>query len=286
MTKKIETALKDWHTSVVSKMAINDPSKLAEYALHISRIVAYDNLVIDDELSKIGDIGRKIAKSMENSSEFRPTQLIEKINHQLYKVENFKGNRDDYYNPSNSLLNTVVKRRTGNPITLSILYIQLANSLNFTLYPVNFPSHFMVKYVLDDEENEIIIDPFNEGRIMDDYSLKELLDHFYPKMNIALTRKLVAKASNPDVIIRMLNNLKTSFFECQDLDSVELANEMVLDINRDDQHSLRDKGMVFLHKKSYSQALEFFNLYLEKFPEANDVDTILELIRKIKTNEF
>ena len=286
MTKKIETALNDWHTSVVSKMAINDPSKLAEYALHISRIVAYDNLVIDDELSKIGDIGRKIAKSMKNSSEFRPTQLIEKINHQLYKVENFKGNRDDYYNPSNSLLNTVVKRRTGNPITLSILYIQLANSLNFTLYPVNFPSHFMVKYVLDDEENEIIIDPFNEGRIMDDYSLKELLDHFYPKMNIALTRKLVAKASNPDVIIRMLNNLKTSFFECQDMDSAELVNEMILNINRDDQHSLRDKGMVFLHKKSYSQALEFFNLYLEKFPEANDVDTILELIRKIKTNDF
>jgi regulator of sirC expression with transglutaminase-like and TPR domain len=286
MTKKIETALNDWHTSVVSKMAINDPSKLAEYALHISRIVAYDNLVIDDELSKIGDIGRNIAKSMKNSSEFRPTQLIEKINHQLYAVENFKGNRDDYYNPSNSLLNTVIKRRTGNPITLSILYIQLATSLNFTLYPVNFPSHFMVKYVLDDEENEIIIDPFNEGRIMDDYSLKELLDHFYPKMNIALTRKLVAKASNPDVIIRMLNNLKTSFFECQDMDSAELVNEMILNINRDDQHSLRDKGMVFLHKKSYSQALEFFNLYLEKFPEANDVDTILELIRKIKTNEF
>jgi len=286
MTKKIETAVNDWHTSVVSKMAINDPTKLAEYALHISRIVAYDNLVIDDELSKIGDIGRKIAKSMKNPSEFRPTQLIEKINHQLYKVENFKGNRDDYYNPSNSLLNTVIKRRTGNPITLSILYIQLANSLNFTLYPVNFPSHFMVKYVLDDEENEIIIDPFNEGRIMDDYSLKELLDHFYPKMNIALTRKLVAKASNPDVIIRMLNNLKTSFFECQDMDSAELVNEMILIINRDDQHSLRDKGMVFLHKKSYSQALEFFNLYLEKFPEANDVDTILELIRKIKTNEF
>ena len=286
MTKKIETALNDWNTSVVGKMAINDPSKLAEYALHISRIVAYDNLVIDDELSKIGDIGRKIAKSVKNSSEFRPTQLIEKINHQLYKVENFKGNRDDYYNPSNSLLNTVIKRRTGNPITLSILYIQLANSLNFTLYPVNFPSHFMVKYVLDDEENEIIIDPFNEGRIMDDYSLKELLDHFYPKMNIALTRKLVAKASNPDVIIRMLNNLKTSFFECQDMDSAELVNEMILNINRDDQHSLRDKGMVFLHKKSYSQALEFFNLYLEKFPEANDVDTILELIRKIKTNDF
>lgn len=286
MTKNIAAALNDWHSAVVSKMATNDPSKLAEYALHISRIVAYDNLVIQEELTKIEEMASKVAKSLKSSSEFRPTQFIEKINHQLYKVENFKGNRDDYYNPSNSLLNTVIKRKSGNPITLSILYIQLAKSLNFTLYPVNFPSHFMVKHVLDDEENEIIIDPFNEGRIMDDYSLKELLDHFYPKMNIALTRKLVDKASNPDVIIRMLNNLKTSFFECQDLDSAELVNEMILDINRNDQHGLRDKGMVCLHKKRYDEALKFFNTYLDKFPEANDVDTILELIRKIKTSDL
>jgi len=286
MTKNIQTALNDWHINVVSEMKINDPSKLAEYALHISRIVAYDHLVIKDELSKIDEIGKKIVRSMKNSSEIRPTQLIEKINHQLYKIENFKGNRDDYYNPSNSLLNIVIKRKTGNPITLSILYIQLAHSVNFRLYPVNFPSHFMVKHVLDDEENEIIIDPFNEGRIMDDYSLKELLDHFYPKMNIALTRKLVDKASNHDVIIRMLNNLKTSFFECQDLDNAELVNEMILAINKDDQHCLRDKGMIFLHKKRYEQALEFFNLYLERFPEANDVDNILELIRKIKTSDL
>jgi len=286
MSKNIQTALNDWHTNVVSHMTISDPSKLAEYALHISRIVAYDHLIIQDELLKIDEIGKKIIKSMKNLSESRPTKLIEKINHQLYKIENFKGNRDDYYNPSNSLLNIVVKRKTGNPLTLSILYIQLAHSLNFTLYPVNFPSHFMVKHVLDDEENEIIIDPFNEGRIMDDYSLKELLDHFYPKMNIALTRKLVDRASNPDVIIRMLNNLKTSFFECQDLDNAELVNEMILDINSEDQHSLRDKGMVFLQKKNYKQALEFFNSYLEKFPEANDADTILELIRKIKTSDL
>ena len=286
MTKSLHEALNDWRVNVADQMVQNDTSKLAEYALHISRIVAYDGLVIPNELAKIDDIGKKITASLKSSSGLRPTQLIEKINYQLYKVENFRGNRDDYYNPSNSLLNVVVDRKIGNPITLSILYIELANSLNFPLYPVNFPSHFMVKHVLDDEENEIIIDPFNEGRIMDDYSLKELLDHFYPKMNIALTRKLVDKATNPDVVIRMLNNLKTSFFECQDLDRAELVNEMIIDINREDQHSIRDKGLVLLHKKSYSEALEYFNVYLERFPEANDVDTILELIRKIKTSEF
>jgi regulator of sirC expression with transglutaminase-like and TPR domain len=97
---------------------------------------------------------------------------------------------------------------------------------------------------------------------------------------------LVDKASNPEVIIRMLNNLKTSFFECQDLDNAELVNEMILDINGNDQHGLRDKGMVCLHKKKYKEALNFFNTYLEKFPEASDVDTILELIRSIKTSDL
>jgi regulator of sirC expression with transglutaminase-like and TPR domain len=64
------------------------------------------------------------------------------------------------------------------------------------------------------------------------------------------------------------------------------VNEMILDINGNDQHSIRDKGMVFLHKKKPERALEFFNLYLERFPEANDADNILELIRKIKTKEL
>ena len=90
MTKKIQKALNDWHMNVVSNMKIDDPSKLAEYALQISRIVAYDNLVIKDELLKIDEIGKKIVRSMKNASEFRPTQLIEKINHQLYKIDNYR----------------------------------------------------------------------------------------------------------------------------------------------------------------------------------------------------
>jgi dihydroorotate dehydrogenase (NAD+) catalytic subunit len=64
MTKNIQTALNDWHINVVSEMKINDPSKLAEYALHISRIVAYDHLVIKDELSKIDEIGKKIVSTV------------------------------------------------------------------------------------------------------------------------------------------------------------------------------------------------------------------------------
>ena len=109
----------------MSYLAFNNPSKLAEYALHLARIIAYPELDVIDEISKIDNIGRIIIQSNKEISNTRPTQIIAAMNNQLYKIENFKGNRDDYYNPSNSFLNIVLKRKLGIPITLSILYIRI-----------------------------------------------------------------------------------------------------------------------------------------------------------------
>jgi regulator of sirC expression with transglutaminase-like and TPR domain len=162
--------------------------------------------------------------------------------------------------------------------------MRVAESLNFKLVPVSFPSHFLIKYILEGE-SEIIIDPYNEGRIMDDYSLKQLLDQTVPRLSVALTRDFVARASATKVMIRMLNNLKTSYFECQDIDKAELVNEMILHIHSNDQYGLRDKGMIMLKRKYQQEALELFNQYIEKYPEADDIDPILELVRKLKKNQ-
>jgi regulator of sirC expression with transglutaminase-like and TPR domain len=162
--------------------------------------------------------------------------------------------------------------------------MRVAESLDFKLVPVSFPSHFLIKYILEGE-SEIIIDPYNEGRIMDDYSLKQLLDQTVPRLNVALTRDFVARAPVTKVMIRMLNNLKTSYFECQDIDKAELVNEMILHIHSNDQYGLRDKGMIMLKRKYQQEALELFNQYIEKYPEADDIDPILELVRKLKKNQ-
>jgi len=214
MREKIQNALFDWNKSVVKDLASDDVCKLSEYALQLSRIIAFPELDIRNELAKIDQIGIRIRKTLESYSQSRPTQIIERINDQLYRKEKFRPNRDDYYNPSNSFLNVVIRRKIGIPITLSILYMRVAESLDFKLVPVSFPSHFLIKYILEGE-SEIIIDPYNEGRIMDDYSLKQLLDQTVPRLNVALTRDFVARAPVTRVMIRMLNNLKTSYFECQ-----------------------------------------------------------------------
>lgn len=282
MQNSLHDAVHDWHRSVVSYLAFNNPSKLAEYALHLARIIAYPELDVIDEISKIDNIGRIIIQSNKEISNTRPTQIIAAMNNQLYKIENFKGNRDDYYNPSNSFLNIVLKRKLGIPITLSILYIRIAQLLKFELHPINFPSHFLVKHVLDGENNDIIIDPYNEGRIMDDYSLKQLLDQTYPKLDVPLTRNFVEKSSDARVIIRMLNNLKSSYFECNDIGNAELVNEMALKIDKNEQYGIRDRGMISFKRNKNQEALSHFNQYIEKFPEAEDIDMILDIIRKIR----
>jgi len=283
MRPEIEKALDDWRANVVNFLSINDVSKLPEYALQLSRIIAFPQLDIGNELKRIDQMGHKIRQSTKNFSDLRPTQIIERINDQMYRKENFRPNKDDYYNPLNSFLNVVLKRRVGIPITLSLLYLRIADILAFKLVPVNFPSHFLIKHVLEGD-SEIIIDPYNEGRIMDDYSLKQLLDQTFLRSNVTLTKAFVEKASATRVILRMLNNLKSSYFECQDIDKAELVNEMILTIDSNDQYGFRDRGMILLRTKHRGDALNIFNEYVEKYPEADDIDPILDIIRQLKKN--
>jgi regulator of sirC expression with transglutaminase-like and TPR domain len=230
-------------------------------------------------------MGQEVALMLKKSGNMppRPTQIIEKINDLLFNVQKFKANTDDYYNPLNSYLNIVIERKRGIPITLCILYMRVARSVNFKMYPVNFPGHFLIKYILEDNSGEIIVDPFNGGRIMDDYSLKALIDQAYPQQNIPLTHALVEKATAAQVVIRILNNLKGSYYEIQDMDRYNIANEMVLAIDQYNPDAVRDKGIVLLKKGNPSEALKALNSYLEINPEAEDADDILDIIRQIRS---
>ncbi|HUG96148.1 MAG TPA: transglutaminase-like domain-containing protein, partial [Nitrososphaera sp.] len=230
-------------------------------------------------------MGQEVAQLAKKSlsTPRRPTQIIDKINDYLFNAQKFRANTDDYYNPLNSYLNIVVERRTGIPITFAILYLRIARALSFRMLPVNFPGHFLVKHVLEDNSGEIIVDPFNGGRIMDDYSLKALLDQTYPRQNIPLTHALAEKATPAQVIIRMLNNLKGSYYEAQENGRYSIANEMVLAIDQYNPDAIRDKGVMLLKNGDAPGALKVLNSYLEINPEAEDADDILDIIRQIRS---
>jgi regulator of sirC expression with transglutaminase-like and TPR domain len=286
VTANIDSLIQDWKSSVVKEITSSDDTdRLADHALHLARILAYPGLDVEATLAKIDSMGNEVAQLAKKSlsTPRRPTQIIDKINDYLFNIQKFKPNTDDYYNPLNSYLNVVVERKIGIPITLAILYLRIARAVNFKMYPVNFPGHFLIKHVLEDNSGEIIVDPFNGGRIMDDYSLKALLDQTYPRQNIPLTHALAEKATCAQVITRMLNNLKGSYYEAQDIDRCGIANEMVLAIDQYNPDAIRDKGIMLLKKGDQPEALKVLNSYLEINPEADDADEILDIIRQIRS---
>ncbi|MDQ3872840.1 MAG: transglutaminase-like domain-containing protein [Thermoproteota archaeon] len=288
MTDDINSLIQDWKSRVVTHITTSDDTdRLPEYALHLARILAYPSLDVSASLSQIDAMGQEVAQMLKKTANIspRPTQIIEKINDYLFNVQKFKPNTEDYYNPGNSYLNVVVERKRGIPITLCILYMKIASAVNFKMYPVNFPGHFLVKHILEDNSAEIIVDPFNSGRIMDDYSLKMLIDQAYPQQNIPLTHALVERATTAQVVIRMLNNLKGSYYESQDMDRYNIANEMVLAIDRYNPDAVRDRGIILLKKGDSSEALKVLNTYLEINPEADDADDILDIIHHIKSGK-
>jgi regulator of sirC expression with transglutaminase-like and TPR domain len=281
----LQSLIQDWKVTVVDfVVSSNDTDRLAEYALHLSRILAYPDLDVSAKLNELDSMGEELKQSIKKLLPLRPTQLIEKINNYLFKDKGFKPNIQDYYNPMNSYLNIVLQHKSGIPITLSIIYMRIAHALDFKLYPVNFPAHFLVKHILEDDNAEIIIDPFNSGRIMDDYALKELLDQSYPRQNVPLTRAFVEKATPTQVLIRMLNNVKGSYYDAQDIDKAEIANEMIIALDQYNPDAIRDKGMILLKREKLTEALEMLNLYLELDPEAQDADAILDIIRQLRTD--
>jgi len=282
----VDSLMQDWKNSVVGDITSSDDTdRLAEYSLHLARIIAYPDLDVAGILAKIDSMGQEVAQAVRKAGSTRPTQIIEKINDYMFNVQKFKPNVDDYYNPVNSYLNMVIERKAAIPITLSILYMRIARGANFKMYPVGFPGHFLVKHVLEDNSGEIIVDPFNAGRIMDDYALKALLDQTYSRQNIPLTHALVEKATAAQVMTRMLNNLKGSYYEAQDFEKYGIANEMVLAIDQYNPDAIRDRGIILLKKGDSAQALEVLNSYLEINPEAEDADDILDIIRQIRSSK-
>jgi regulator of sirC expression with transglutaminase-like and TPR domain len=155
--------------------------------------------------------------------------------------------------------------------------------LNFELQPVNFPSHFLVKHTLDKESKEyIIIDPFNLGRIMDNYTLQDLLNKMNRKLSLSVSNRILEKASTSQILIRLLNNLKIGYLDIDNLQKIELINEMILSLDRFNPDAIKDKGMILYRGRKLKESLKYFYQYIELNPEAEDIDKILELIRQIR----
>jgi regulator of sirC expression with transglutaminase-like and TPR domain len=178
---------------------------LAAVALDVARI-AYPVLDAGPYLRRLDEIAAQVECGRTD-----PLSVIEALSACLFERLGFHGNRDDYYDPRNSFLNDVLDRRTGIPITLSVVYMEVARRIGLTLCGVGFPGHFLVKHAGDPE---IVVDCFHGGRIMLPPDCEERLREVYGRP-VALDPAFLNAVSKPQIIIRMLHNLAAIYGQTQ-----------------------------------------------------------------------
>ncbi|MGD9901893.1 MAG: SirB1 family protein [Vicinamibacterales bacterium] len=186
---------------------------------------------------------------------------VEAINHVLYGERGFRGNRERYSDVRNSCLNQVLELRTGIPITLAVVYLEVARRAGVRADGINFPGHFLVRVYPDaDAADGLVVDPFHDGAILTEPDCRGLLARHGD--DTAFTPELLAAATKRQVLVRMLVNLKRLYVENRSFPQARLVTHTLLELSPSSLQELRDRGLLSYHLHDYAAALRDLEEYL------------------------
>jgi regulator of sirC expression with transglutaminase-like and TPR domain len=206
----------------------------------------------------------------------KPRRVLGQINWVLFVEEGFHGNTDDYYDPRNSYLNEVLDRKTGIPITLSVLYWRLAERLGLPVVGVNLPAHFMLRVGQGDET--VFIDPFHAGALLDRAECERQLGRLLGR-EVSLTDSQLAPCRRAEVVSRMLRNLKAIYLETEDFSAAVPVQRRLAALHAGEPQEQRDLGMLCLQVDRPAEAIAPLQAYLDARPEAPESEQVRALLR-------
>ncbi|MEM7050709.1 MAG: transglutaminase-like domain-containing protein [Acidobacteriota bacterium] len=234
---------------------------LAEGALLIAA-EEYPELDIEDQLRRLdglADAARGALAEVEDD----PLLRLQRLNRFLFVESGFRGNREDYYDPRNSFLNEVLERRLGIPITLSLVLMEVGRRAGVELEGVGFPGHFLVRH------GQTLLDPFDGGRFLNCHDCQDLLACMTGG-RMPFHDGLLRTASNHEILLRMLNNLRGIYSEIGDQERVIAVLDRLLLLAPEDGILRRDRGLLLLERGECSRALADLQAYLTAEPGALD----------------
>ena len=254
---------------------------LARGALEIARI-AYPALEPSQYLTKLDELAEGTRARMAGG--LPPEAVARAVGDHLFRTCGFRGNAEDYYDPRNSFLNDVLDRRTGIPISLSVVFIEVTRRLGVTADGVGFPGHFLVRVA--GERGPLLLDPFFGGRTVGDGELIERLRALPGGRQLnEVPPDAVQVASTPEVLARMLRNLLRVYAERRDTSLALAAVDLLLVLSPDSADDLRMRGALYESLDCAAAALADFRRYLALAPTAPDADDVRErLTRLARTN--
>ena len=279
------------------RRAVDRPEEeidLGHAALTIAH-VDYPDLDVAAYLARIDEVAANVADRLITKPDvFRS---IAALNLVLFQSQGFRGNRDDYFDPKNSFLNEVIERKTGIPITLSVLYMEVARRTGLRLEGVGFPGHFLVKVAGEVDPStrapalaggagsgfrptgspvglhDIVIDPFNGGEIVGMEQLAKMLYALYGG-KVPFHPYFLEPATNKQILRRMLNNLKVIYLKQNNWAKGLAVVDRLVILDPGSAEDLRDRGMIYLKLECFRQALEDLQSYLQLAPGAGDAQEV------------
>ena len=183
----------------------------------------------------------------------------------LFKEQGFAGNRKHYDDPRNSFLNNVIDRRKGIPITLALVYIEVSRRAGLQIDGVNFPGHFLLCVHPRDrgaiKSDQVIVDPFHGGAVLSELDCQKLL-RSHAGDEVRFDRRMLMRATKPEIIVRMLVNLKRIYVRMRSFPQAHAVTELLLALDPSATAELRDRGLLAYHLNDYPAALRDLEAYL------------------------
>jgi regulator of sirC expression with transglutaminase-like and TPR domain len=196
------------------------------------------------------------------------------LGHYLYEVAGFRGNEANYYDPKNSLLPDVLDRRLGIPITLALVYCEVARRCGVVARGVSFPGHFLVRIEGKKAlEPPLFVDPFFGGRLLDDAALERVLRRATGP-NESVKEEHLAPATPRSILVRMLINLKWIYMTRGDLARAHLALDRIVTLTPDAPAALRERGLLAARLGAVEAARADLTRLLEIHPDTADAKAI------------
>ena len=254
---------------LVGQEVEDDRIDLVRAALTIAR-TEYPNLDVDTYCARIEALARRVKLLVPDLGD--PSESIAALNRVLFEEEGFRGNAEDYYDPRNSFLNEVLDRKLGIPITLAVVYMEVARRVGFPLVGVGLPGHFLLKHY-DVEGCEILIDPFNGGSLLTVVDCQRRLDQIYGGQ-MPLQPEFLMSVSRRQVLVRMLNNLKSIYLSSRNFRKALPIVDLILAIYPRSPEDVKQRAMLRWSLGQNRGALADLDDYLKMSPDASDADEI------------
>ena len=196
------------------------------------------------------------------------------LNNFFYQDLGFAGNVNDYYDPDNSYLHKVMSTRRGIPISLAVIYMELAQQVGLDIKGISFPGHFLMKLTV--QSGDIILDPFN-GASLSREELEERLEPYFlshPPPNDPPLTSYLANANARTILVRMLRNLKTLYVEHPHWQGYLNVQQRLMILLPDEIDERRDRGLAYANLDCPQAALQDLEAYLNQCPHASDAELL------------